>query len=247
MRSIRLSLIVYFLLLLAVALGAVSYLSYDSTRQALTEKEKSSAKLRQAQYVEDAKRVKEAFDRDIFTRARALAGRAFLISHQLDVPVILGMTMANLPTTAPGSLQLSIWDRIGEPFGKPPDEFAIWRRNVSRFSEVRLFAHDDDPGMPDDMLPDEVVDEGEYYQISSLSPRSMGKVLDRSHTLGTVVLEFDDTIRKKLGQGYFDDVKLRPGYVVRRVITYVYPKVKPGLQGYQARPLRKGPNSGARE
>jgi heavy metal sensor kinase len=45
MRSIRLSLIVYFLLLLGVALGAVSFLVYETTRQSLEEKEQSMGRL----------------------------------------------------------------------------------------------------------------------------------------------------------------------------------------------------------
>ena len=45
MRSIRLSLIVYFLVLLAAALGGISWFAYHSTEQALAAKEKSSSVL----------------------------------------------------------------------------------------------------------------------------------------------------------------------------------------------------------
>lgn len=45
MRSIRLSLLLYFLLLLALALGAVSYFSYQSAQEALDAKEASTRSL----------------------------------------------------------------------------------------------------------------------------------------------------------------------------------------------------------
>src|SRR5262249_58182777 len=50
MRSIRLSLIVYFLVLLGAALGAVSWSAYHSTQKALEAKEDSTTKLLKTRY-----------------------------------------------------------------------------------------------------------------------------------------------------------------------------------------------------
>ena len=49
MRSIRLSLIVYFLVLLTAALGAVSWFSYRTTSQSLRERQHDSQKMIEAQ------------------------------------------------------------------------------------------------------------------------------------------------------------------------------------------------------
>ena len=57
MRSIRLSLILYFLLLLGAALGGVSYFCYESTQEALAAKESSTRKLWEKQYDENRRRL----------------------------------------------------------------------------------------------------------------------------------------------------------------------------------------------
>ena len=52
MKSIRLSLMFYFLALLAVALGTASLLAYRSAQQALEKKKESAEALVRAQYKE---------------------------------------------------------------------------------------------------------------------------------------------------------------------------------------------------
>src|SRR2546421_8802697 len=97
MKSIRLSLIVYFLLLLAVALGAVSWLSYESTGQALAAKEASGAKLREAQFTEEKDRIKREFDTAMTARAKTLESRAVYTRQQLDRLIAWGLVTANVP------------------------------------------------------------------------------------------------------------------------------------------------------
>jgi heavy metal sensor kinase len=63
MKSIRLSLLLYFLALLAVALGAVSALAYQYTQDILKAKVEARAQLSRKQYDEDAKREMHRFDR----------------------------------------------------------------------------------------------------------------------------------------------------------------------------------------
>src|SRR5439155_5052993 len=216
MKSIRLSLIVYFVLLLAVALGAVSWLSYESTGQALAAKEASSATLREKQYSEERVKVKERFDKDILSRARTLEARASFYSHQLDIPVTLGMVLANLPLSAAAGvgalpytapLQLNIWDHAGPEPSVRPNPNAVARYRASRPFDVRLFLHDEDHGVQEDMPMDEgsLVERGEYYQLSTWR---VGRVLHRSHTLGDPSFKQDDELRKKLNpqgsEAYFE-------------------------------------------
>src|SRR5436305_539590 len=62
MRSIRLSLTVYFLALLAVALGAVSLLAYNRTRQTLEGKERAAEQLVEARFQDDCAKERQKLD-----------------------------------------------------------------------------------------------------------------------------------------------------------------------------------------
>src|SRR3954447_5452250 len=73
MRSIRLSLIVYFLLLLTAALGAVSWTSYRTTAQALRERKRDSQKIIEAQYQSRVQGAQADLDRRILRQAQLMA------------------------------------------------------------------------------------------------------------------------------------------------------------------------------
>ncbi len=73
MRSIRLSLMVYFLALLAVALLAASLLVYRNAELTLASKQEAMGKLIQAQYQDRCQDAKEHLDQDLLTQARSLA------------------------------------------------------------------------------------------------------------------------------------------------------------------------------
>ena len=73
MRSIRLSLTVYFLVLLAVALGTALVLAYRTTQRTLEDKEKAAEELARARH-EDHRRDKEQqLDKALFQQARTVA------------------------------------------------------------------------------------------------------------------------------------------------------------------------------
>lgn len=78
MKSIRLSLLVYFLALLGVALGAVSLLVYHTTTQTLLEKEQAAAELIRAQCDERGRKEKLDLDADLNYLAHVLARQAQL-------------------------------------------------------------------------------------------------------------------------------------------------------------------------
>ncbi len=81
MKSIRLSLMVYFLGLLAVALFAASLLVYRTAERTLAAKEKATAELIQTQYRELCREEEERLDIALETQAKALAR---LVQVQVD-------------------------------------------------------------------------------------------------------------------------------------------------------------------
>jgi heavy metal sensor kinase len=75
MRSIRLSLMVYFLGLLAVALGVASFLVYRTAQSTLEAKEKAARTLVEAQFEERSREADNRLDRRLLAQAQSLAGR----------------------------------------------------------------------------------------------------------------------------------------------------------------------------
>ncbi len=73
MRSIRLSLTVYFLVLLALALGAASWLAYGTSDETLSQKKVATRKLIEAQYDENCRRERAKLDDQLLTEAQSLA------------------------------------------------------------------------------------------------------------------------------------------------------------------------------
>ena len=73
MKSIRLSLIVYFLVLLTGALGAISWFSYQTTARSLREREANSKVLINQQCETSIETVKTDLDRRLLQKAKALA------------------------------------------------------------------------------------------------------------------------------------------------------------------------------
>src|SRR6476661_676962 len=73
MRSIRLSLIVYFLLLMTAALGAVAWFSYRTTADSLRERQNDTKKLIEAQCEANCKSARDDLDRHILRQAQTLA------------------------------------------------------------------------------------------------------------------------------------------------------------------------------
>jgi heavy metal sensor kinase len=76
-KSIRLSLMVYFLALLGVAFGAVSLLVYRTTRDTLKSKREATESLIKAQYEERCRTEKQRLDDALLAQAGRLAGLAY--------------------------------------------------------------------------------------------------------------------------------------------------------------------------
>jgi heavy metal sensor kinase len=73
MRSIGLSLMVYFLGLLALALGVASLIGYETSKQTLESKKDATAQLIVAQYVERSRAEETRLDDDLLAQAQTLA------------------------------------------------------------------------------------------------------------------------------------------------------------------------------
>src|SRR5947209_1282575 len=76
MRSIRLSLVVYFLVLVTVALGVIGWLSYEATRRTLRDKEATARNHLQELYENRCRELRNEYDKRILQRAETLAGLA---------------------------------------------------------------------------------------------------------------------------------------------------------------------------
>src|SRR5262249_33630848 len=74
MRSIRLSLMVYFLALLGVALGAVSLLVYRTTRETLLAKQANTERRLEAEFKDSCDKERARLEYALLSQARTLAG-----------------------------------------------------------------------------------------------------------------------------------------------------------------------------
>src|SRR5262245_22588777 len=111
MRSIRLSLVVYFLVLLAVALGAVSALLYRTADQNLREKQRAMGDLLRAKH--QAQRDKYLSDKDdtLLAEARMIGAIVQVQAERGTQPFVphsamAGMLLAPLAPAAVGGIPL---------------------------------------------------------------------------------------------------------------------------------------------
>ena len=128
MRSIRLSLTVYFLALLAAALGAASLLAYRTTKSSLEarqhaaeeqlrDKRSATAAVLQAKFKQDRAAEKARLDAALLSQARTLAG---LVQFQFDWKRVRyqkwNFTGAIAAAAAPhGHLLIPLWVAEGAP------------------------------------------------------------------------------------------------------------------------------------
>src|SRR5205085_2980914 len=106
MRSIRLSLIVYFLALLAVALGGVSWFVNQTTARTLRGRQDSTRDLIEKQYEYQCKETRTNLDRRILRQAQALARKARFRDHLEQLYPIGAMGVA---FGSQGYLNLPLW------------------------------------------------------------------------------------------------------------------------------------------
>jgi two-component system, OmpR family, heavy metal sensor histidine kinase CusS len=210
MRSIRLSLMLYFLTLLAVALGAVSLLAYRSAHQTLLAKKETNRELIQTQYLERCSKEDAKLNDQLLGEAKTLAA---LFKVQIDFPQLqllqyrplhsLGVISA---TAMPeGHLLAPVWVAEG---AKSPVSFEWFYRPLIK-SEIKV---------PEEELSQKVHGPvvAEYYQINTISGLTY-----RSPSLLQKEFAFDFNpevfTHEPPIDWEFDDTHLDSGLPVRRV------------------------------
>ncbi len=218
MKSIRVSLIVYFLLLLAVALGAVSYFYYESTSQALRDKEATKKKLLDEQYHAACVAVRADLDQKLQRSAEALAGQAcgYRRGWEHAYPADLIALAANPSTRLAAGLWVPEVRSADGPNSFP--NMANAKRVLSRTPPHHPIVHLEDA--------EDVIDKVRDLktQVFFQSFTKDGWTMEKSESLGTDSFVLDDKVRHELSlfKEKFDDVTLKSGLKLRRV-TYKVP------------------------
>jgi heavy metal sensor kinase len=203
MRSIRLSLILYFLLLLGAALGGVSYFCYESTQEALAAKETSTRKLGEKQFEENKKWEEAKLDASVLARMRSLQLPAKLTwyHHRTDPLQVLGA----LGYSPLNGLMLI-------PFAEATPALAA-KINQMHPPDLRIQRpHSEDE-------PPEFVMHGDEFFQTYYPSKDQPIPLEASDTLGGLVWTLGREARARAdeSQMFMDEVKLKNGHRVRRV------------------------------
>ncbi len=210
MKSIRLSLILYFFLLLAVALGGVSLFGYQSTQQALLAKEINTKKLWETQYENSCKAARADFDKELVTRAKALAGKITWKWHQHEALNWAGVIGPAVQMQGHLSASLGWYESFHPQMA--------WSIHFLRPNDIRIPRHEDDEMPLADKSEYAVLEKDEYFQIYQPRFRAPPQLTQCSENLQKGWLQLDEDMRRNAeGPGHLDEMKLPTGAVVRRV------------------------------
>jgi two-component system, OmpR family, heavy metal sensor histidine kinase CusS len=218
MRSIRLSLAVYFLALLAVALGAVSVLAYRNTATALDSNEEIRRRMLGAQYEKERKAEAGKVDRALFFQGDAFLGaaqysyRMHMRPHQLIAP----FGALNIAISPAGFLTAPVW--VAGAAG--PLSEHLFRDFIAEF-------HYKDDGTAVHPPEGQPAQSTEYFQINF-----QGGGIWKSASLGDKSLSFDRTAFRRLDfyKPQTEDIQLSSGVRVRRtMMKSTLMRFRPGL------------------
>jgi len=200
-KSIRLSLIVYFLGLLALAQGGVSLFVYQTSEATLRSKERSTRALLQARYENQCQTVHEEFDSRLLRRAQTLAQLAQSQSGGSRTQEVVAMKVLTAGLNPKAAVTAPLWLQ---------DKMQGW----TAFSLNRI------PFIKIQYAEDVVVGESEghdteYFQVYT----SKGETLQHSRSMGKHSFTLDRAVREKTGlfEWQPDETELAPGVHVRRV------------------------------
>jgi heavy metal sensor kinase len=216
MRSIRLSLMLYFLGLLAVALGAASLLVYRNAEQTLADKQRAMEELIQTQYGERCRDEREKFDHDLVTQAQSL-GRVVQVQferYRADVVQGLYLLSGMLSTSSSPDCHVQSWTWLAEGVpmprpepGQPVPPYHEFRRHLPPgFRQIKF----------DELLWPGDSQFAEYFQIDSPSIKSYYSRSMAGRTFPLNLAEFDPEVPFQV---VFDNTVLSPNTPVRRVVV----------------------------
>src|SRR5439155_3825521 len=154
MRSIRLTLIVYFLLLLIAAESVAFWLVYRSATDALREKQVINRKLLDAQYADRRVEVEKQFDAELDEQARDVAHLTFRGWQWYRL---------RMTTMFPLVQMLDVQPHLSLPFYVLEGTEASLRDNPLRFRVMNRIQNSIE--IPEDYLPKRQPGEVEYFQI----------------------------------------------------------------------------------
>jgi heavy metal sensor kinase len=235
MKSIRLSLMVYFLALLAVALLASSLLVYSNAEQTLASKREAMEKLIQTQYRERCQEEEERLKADLLARARALAGLVEVQYERYPADLIqptfrLGVLSAFLSPN--GYVLVPTWIAEGERSERPHrDEYLAsvyfdFRRHLPPgFRQLKFEELD---------LPSDIQAGDYFFQIDSPPSKPY-----RSHSLANRSFPLDTSVfdSEKVVHWVFEKTVLPPDHTLMwRVVLKVS-----GVARAFPRPVHRNP------
>jgi heavy metal sensor kinase len=213
MKSIRLSLLLYFLALLGLALSAVFTLVYQTTAKTLMDKQASTANLVWTQYNDHVREARAALDQRIFRQAMLLVSKSRTKppSYEFNLFLLaLGQSAASASSTAPlyqpGHILGTVNSRYR--FGRP---YEVFIRDA------------------EDYLPPAIDNQPqEHFQTFGLKfNHGLGRwspiTYQRSASLGDHSFALPRDIRKvtEADREHFDDVELG-AKILRRVTLKAY-------------------------
>jgi len=180
MKSIRLSLIVYFLLLLVAAESVAFWLVYQSAGEALREKQAINHELIENQFRKAQDDERHKFDADLWDQAKDVATHAILRS-QWDALSTSRLLALGMMSDVQAHMGGPIWIAEQTParFGMPTLRGHMQMVLLTTLTQVAL---------PDEVLPKSATGETEYFQINTEWAR--GARPWRSKSLGDEVLPF---------------------------------------------------------
>jgi signal transduction histidine kinase len=215
-KSIRLSLLLYFLALLGLALSAVFTLVYQTTAKTLMDKQASTANLVWTQYNDHVRESRATLDQRVFRQAMLLVSKSRTRQPSYEFHLFLlalGHSAASASSTPP----------LYQP-GHPSRDVGTvnWRYRFGRPYEVFIKDAEDYLPPASDNQPQE------YFQTFGLlfnpaQGRWSPITYQRSASLGQQSFELPRDIRKvtEADREHFDDVHL-DGKVLRRVTLKAY-------------------------
>jgi signal transduction histidine kinase len=142
MRSIRVSLIAYFLALLVLGLGGVCLLTYRIAAATIRDKEESNKQLLETEVRDRSKEIRDRLDQELLRKANLVIARHHR-PPRMDVMNALGMLTA--PTLPNGFLNIVVQARLATPGkGLTPGAFRL----PSLESVIGSLQADDDDDSP---------------------------------------------------------------------------------------------------
>ncbi|MBI3823424.1 MAG: HAMP domain-containing histidine kinase [Planctomycetes bacterium] len=205
MKSIRLSLIVYFLLLATAALAAVSWFAYSTSEQSLLDRQRASEFRIRGECDANCEVVKADLDRRLLLQARALVriSKSAIIHAEPQFGLLNMIGAWTMPT---GPVSAASYALYGHQVTHAPAAIPVYRAQP-----VWTYIED-----ADDLVGEEDTSHArEYFQLYN----THGFTLQRSMTMGdrdfTLDQEFIDHAEEVPEK--YEDVVLERGVKVRRL------------------------------